>query len=80
MGTKMAMWGNSLAVRIPKELCSALNLTENTPVVLERTDTGLILRPENPNEAKVRSLMDGITPDKYYGKLDWDKSDSSATW
>lgn len=69
MGTKVAAWGNSLAVRIPKELCAELNLTDNTPVILERTDTGLLLRPENPKEARVRAMMEGVTPDSYHAEV-----------
>ena len=65
MSTKVAMWGNSLAVRIPKELAKPLNLEPNTPVVLEVTPAGLVIRPESPYEIKLRTMFAGYSKEQF---------------
>lgn len=43
MNTKVAMWGNSNAVRLPAELAAETGLTQGTPVRLVKTERGILI-------------------------------------
>jgi len=66
MKTKVARWGHSLAVRIPKPLAEAVGLVPGEEVVLEATGEGLVLRP-----LRLEDLLEGITEENRHGEVDW---------
>ncbi|MDH4457458.1 MAG: AbrB/MazE/SpoVT family DNA-binding domain-containing protein [Nevskia sp.] len=43
MNTKVAMWGNSNAVRLPASLASETGLTEGAEVRLVKTERGILI-------------------------------------
>jgi len=45
MNTRIQKWGNSLAVRIPSEICEVLRLKEGISVALERKGNTMIVFP-----------------------------------
>jgi antitoxin MazE len=58
MKVKIAKWGNSLAVRLPKAYASDLGLTNGSEVELERKGKQLALRPVVPPEIPQYRLED----------------------
>lgn len=54
---KVAKWGNSLAVRIPKDVAESLGLREGDEVSLQPGDPGVIcVQREMSREEAIRSL------------------------
>jgi len=44
MGTKIQKWGNSLAVRLPKEVARSLNLKEGSEVVMRQAEKRIVIQ------------------------------------
>jgi len=42
-------WGNSLAVRIPKDIAKTLEIKDNTNLEIEIVDNALVLKPQKNN-------------------------------
>ena len=54
MVTTIQKWGNSFAVRIPKELVLNLALKEGSSVVVREDTDAIIIRKEEPQNRRVR--------------------------
>ena len=61
MRTNLARWGNSLAVRLPRDVTEELHLTEGTPVEIEIKSGAVTLRPARPRY-RLEDLLRGVTP------------------
>lgn len=70
MKTKLARWGNSLAVRLPKDLTEALHLTEGTALDIKVEDGMLLLRPTQPRY-RLNDLLGGVTPRRMRSAWSW---------
>lgn len=63
MQTRIARWGNSLAVRIPRPLARDLALTEGSSVEIAVEDGRIVLVPRPSAPPTLEALLAGITPD-----------------
>lgn len=79
MRTRVAKWGNSLAVRIPRDCAKELGLGEGAAVEMTITDHQLVLGPV-PREYGLEELVAGITPDNLHAETDWGKPAGKETW
>jgi antitoxin MazE len=66
MRTRVARWGHSLAVRIPKPLAEATGLRLGEEVILEVGGEGLVLRP-----LRLDDLLEAITEANRHEEVDW---------
>lgn len=62
MRTEIARWGNSLAVRLPKQVLEQAGLSEGVPVELVVESGTVILRPTR-RRYDIDKLVAGITPE-----------------
>ncbi len=62
MNTQVARWGNSLAVRLPRQVADAAGLAEGTTVELEVTD-GVIRLVPTRRRYSLDELLARITPE-----------------
>lgn len=58
MQTQIQKWGNSLGVRIPKDIVSRLRIKHGSIVNLEISDNNIIIIPE---ESELDLLLNNIT-------------------
>ncbi len=67
-------WGNNLAVRLPKEIVTAVGLTEGSAVVIEARSRDIVIRPAAPSFT-LEELFRGKTPEEwraeYADAFDW---------
>ena len=42
-------WGNSLAIRIPKDIAKSLSIEDNTNLEIEIIDNQMVLKPKKDN-------------------------------
>ncbi len=70
MTTKIQKWGNSLAVRLPKALVENSVFFQDTPVEIELSADGIIIRPSK-KESTLAVLLSKVTPENIQGEVDW---------
>lgn len=74
MKVKVAKWGNSLAIRLPKRLADELGLAAGRTVDLEKQGSGLAIKPAAPKIPyyRLEDLLAQIKPgDKPPPLVDW---------
>ncbi len=54
-------WGNSLALRIPKEIALELGLSKGTEVVMVAEGEALVVTPVRSHPSNLEELVSGIT-------------------
>jgi len=70
MKAKVARWGNSLALRLPKSLTSELGIGEDSQVELTIIDGQLVMKSA-PHIPTLEELVAGITPENRHEEMDW---------
>jgi antitoxin MazE len=70
MRTRVAKWGNSLAVRIPAAVAEEVNLHEGDALVLQSTPDGLTLIRETA-ELTMAEMLAGVTDDNIHEYVDF---------
>jgi antitoxin MazE len=72
MRLRFAMWGNSLAVRIPREAARAVAASAGQAAELTVRDGKLVIEPmEDVPRYDLDELLKGITPENLHGETDW---------
>lgn len=62
MTTKLQKWGNSYAVRIPKNFIQDLNLSQGSEMEIEHNNQSLVIKQKKQKEYTLKELLKGITP------------------
>ncbi len=73
-------WGNSLAIRIPKEIAALSSIHMDTRVEVEVADRMLILRPIEEHPLKLSELLEKITPQNLHKELVTGEPQGNETW
>ena len=67
METHIAKWGNSLAIRLPKQVVEALRLKEQEAITLKVEEASLIMVPKSCAARRKRftlaSMVSAMTPE-----------------
>lgn len=71
MIAKAAQWGNSIGVRIPRELARKAGIEVDTPVEIEEVDNVITIRPMGKKEYSLKELVRGITIQNRHGEADF---------
>jgi len=81
MDTKIAQWGNSLGLRIPKALAEQAGLAAGDAVEIDATPEGLTLRKRKPDSRYcLKELVSGITPENRHDEIDWGPPVGREIW
>jgi antitoxin MazE len=77
----VAKWGNSLAVRIPREVAERARLREGDPIVIEAMEGYVELRSAE-RIPTFEDLVAQITPENRYQETDWgpDRGKEIVEW
>ena len=78
MSAKIQKWGNSLGVRIPKNIIDKINLEENSEVDIEAKDGTIIIFPKQKNQS-LSSLLGQITKSNLH-KANEDEVEGNEVW
>jgi antitoxin MazE len=70
MHVQIARWGNSLGLRVPKEIAAQVGLEAGTRVEIT-TEDGRIIVAVKPPAYTLDELLVGMTPDAMHHALDW---------
>jgi len=77
--TQIVGWGNSPAIRIPRAMLDALQISEGDEVELMVEGGRLTARPVHP-KLTLESLVAQITPENCHEELDWGKPVGNEVW
>ncbi len=70
MQVQVARWGNSLGLRIPKEIARRAGLREGARVDVEAEGDRIIISPARPRYV-LADLLRGMTPEAMRQAFDW---------
>jgi antitoxin MazE len=79
MTTQIAKWGNSLALRIPRNLAAEVNVQDGDRVDVSVENGALVVRPARKRYT-IEELVADMTPDNRHGETDWGKPRGKEVW
>lgn len=75
MQSHISRWGNSLGIRIPKEVASRAGLSEGAQVEIEARHGEVVISPLKPRlRYSLEELLTGVTPEEAHAsssEVDW---------
>lgn len=79
MRTTVAKWGNSLGVRLPRQLIETVRLTEGQTVDLEIQDDAIVIRNAR-KRYKLADLLAEMNTDNRHGEQDFGAPVGKEEW
>lgn len=80
MIVQLSKWGNSLGIRIPKQIAGQAHLTEGTKVELQVENGQVVLKPVPKPAYTLEWLLEGITPENCHGEVSTGKAVGREVW
>ena len=72
MPAQVTRWGNSLGVRIPKDLAARLGLSDGAQVDMVSDGDRIVLTlATKPRRYRLEDLLVGMTPEAMHTAFDW---------
>ena len=71
-------WGNSLAIRLPKDIAESLKVDNESKLDMKVEDGKLILVPKHREE--LSSLLQQITPENLHAEIDTGEAVGHEIW
>lgn len=78
MTVALKKWGNSLALRIPKDVVNTLNIDNNSIMELTVENGVLIIRPKKSN--LLETLVSQINSENLHKEIDTGRSVGNEEW
>ncbi|MDJ0572203.1 MAG: AbrB/MazE/SpoVT family DNA-binding domain-containing protein [Pleurocapsa sp. MO_192.B19] len=75
----VAKWGNSLAIRIPKNIAEQVNLQPGEAITIEVVDNNIIITPQN-QKYTLEELLEGASAQDFNGEYDWGEPVGEEIW
>ena len=75
----VAKWGNSLAIRIPKNVADKLNLKEGTAITIDVTENNIVITPKK-SKYTLEELLAGASREDFDGEYDWGEAVGEEAW
>ena len=79
MKTKIQKWGNSLGVRLPKNITEQKSLRAGLGVSIVLKDNHIIIEPDT-QELSLDQVLSHITPDNRHDESDWSSVRGNEVW
>lgn len=80
MVTQIKMWGNSLALRIPKAVADEAGLGTGSLVEISLEDGKLVIAPATRPKPTLDELLAQITPDNLHGEIQTGPAVGNEAW
>ena len=75
----VAKWGNSLAIRIPKNVADKIKLKEGTAISIDVIDNSIVITPEK-SKYTLEELLAGASSEDFDGEYDWGEPVGEEVW
>ena len=80
METSIQKWGNSLGVRLPKQLAEKQSLKAGTKVLVTETKTGVSIEVVKNQTRTLAQMIKSITPANLHKEVDWGAPVGKEVW
>jgi antitoxin MazE len=70
MQVNVSKWGNSLGLRVPKEIAARVGLREGARVRIDARGKTIVISVERPI-FELDELLEGMTPEAMHDTFDW---------
>ncbi len=77
----VAKWGNSLAIRIPKNIADKIKLKEGTAISIDvnENNNNIVITPQKPKYT-LEELLAGANSEDFEGEYDWGEPVGEEIW
>ncbi len=79
MRAKIVKWGNSLVLRLPKNIAADAHLYEGAAVDLRVEGDALVITPSRP-KIELSDLLSQLKPEHRHEKVDWEAPKGVEEW
>lgn len=79
MKTKIQKWGNSLGVRLPKNIAEQKSLREGLAVSVILKNDQIVIEPE-AEELSLSSLLTEINSKNLHSETEWSQARGNEVW
>ncbi len=80
MKANVQMWGNSLAVRIPRGFAKETGIERGAVVDITIRDGAVIITPARRPRYRLSELLKGLTPKCVHREITWGPSRGNEAW
>jgi len=80
MKSKVQLWGNSLALRIPKYIANQIKINNGSKVDVQLEEEKIIIRPITDEKETLNKLLAKINSDNTHSEEDFGEPVGSETW
>jgi len=78
MTVPLRKWGNSLAIRIPKDIATTLSIEYNSLLTLAIIDGMLVIKPQK--KSRLESLISQINSENLHNEISTGRSIGNEEW
>ena len=79
MKTKIQKWGNSLGVRLPKNITEQKSLRDGCGVNVVLKDDQIVIEPVK-EDITLDSLLSDVSAGNLHSETDWDSAQGNEVW
>lgn len=80
METHIQKWGNSLGVRVPKEIAERASLREGSRVRVRETETGVMIEVVKKQTYRLTDMLQGVTKTNMHSESEWGEPTGKEVW
>lgn len=80
MNVRLAKWGNSLAIRLPKPAADAAGIGEGDTLEIVIPSKGRVELSRNRRKPTLKELVSKITPENRHDETDWGSRVGREVW
>ncbi len=80
MITRIQKWGNSLGLRIPKNIAQDAGVEVGTTVNLTLKDGQLIVSPARNRSYDLKHLLEKVTPENIHEEIEYGQAVGREVW
>ncbi len=80
MKAKVARWGNSLALRLPKQLTNSYHISEGSDVEIVEEAQGLLVKPLSGRHFHLEDLLKGVSKKNIHTEIETEGPQGREIW
>jgi len=80
METNIQQWGNSLGVRLPKDIAQKHSFGVGSRVRITDTKTGVVINLVPKKKASLSEMLKDVTDENMHTDVDWGESVGKEVW